>query len=272
MIRKPAVAGQFYPADEEQLRAAIEEYSPEAEEKVSALGALCPHAGYPFCGNIAGEVFAGINIPDTVLILNPSHSYFKPPLALWNGRGWETPLGMAPLHAELTTELAELEMVAEDNRPHAPEHSGEVLLPFLQYHRPDVKIAVICMAASASNLSMAEFGRQIASCLEKVNEEDALVVASSDMSHEQGADALDTVNQNDPQAIEQMEKLEIEEFLRACSEQEISMCGTLPAAAMMESVKARGGTQGQLTGRATSADSPHGRGDYVVGYAGMIFR
>jgi len=46
----------------------------------------------------------------------------------------------------------------------------------------------------------------------------------------------------------------------------------LPAAAMMASVRARGGRQGLLVARATSADSPYGRGNYVVGYAGMIFR
>ena len=41
---------------------------------------------------------------------------------------------------------------------------------------------------------------------------------------------------------------------------------------MMASVIARGGGKGILTGQATSADSPHGGGDYVVGYAGMVFK
>jgi AmmeMemoRadiSam system protein B len=50
------------------------------------------------------------------------------------------------------------------------------------------------------------------------------------------------------------------------------MCGVLPAVAMLAAVAARGGTEGILVSRATSADSPQGGGSYVVGYAGMIFR
>ena len=45
MSRKPAVAGQFYPAGEKELRATIADCTPEAARKERALGALSPHAG-----------------------------------------------------------------------------------------------------------------------------------------------------------------------------------------------------------------------------------
>ncbi len=271
MIRKPAVAGQFYPEDGKKLRAAIAGFSPDVAKKKPALGVLCPHAGYVFSGPVAAEVFAGIEVPPVAVILNPSHNYHDPPFALWEGRGWETPLGEVPIHRELNAGLASLAQVTKANRVHEGEHAAEVVLPFLQYHRPDVQIAVICVTAGASRLSLRELGRGIASSLGHAGADDALVIASSDMSHEQGRDALDTVNANDPPAIAQMERLDAEGLLRTCSEKGISMCGALPAVAMMESVRARGGEQGKLVRRATSADSPYGRGDYVVGYAGMIF-
>ena len=108
--------------------------------------------------------------------------------------------------------------------------------------------------------------------LDSSGERNALVVASSDMSHEDGPGALKIVNEHDPLAIAEMERLDPAGLVRVCSSEGITMCGVLPAAAMMASVRARGGSEGVLVHRATSADSPHGRGTYVVGYAGMIFR
>ena len=272
MIRKPAVAGQFYPASRDELRKMIADSSPAVEKPEKALGALSPHAGYVFSGRTAGEVFARIEIPSTVVLLNPSHHYPSPPCALWTGGPWRTPLGDVELHEDLTNALAELPMVSRDDVPHVPEHSGEVVLPFIQYHRPDVRIAVICITDSADIQQLIELGRGIKEALERCGEADALVVASSDMSHEDGREALKVVNEHDALAIAEMERCSPQGLLHVCRKHGVTMCGVLPAAAMMESVRARGGKGGVLVARATSADSPHGRGSYVVGYAGMIFR
>ncbi len=271
MIREPAVAGQFYPAAAASLRAEISRYSPDRDDKSPVHGVLCPHAGYVFSGPVAGAVFAAIEIPSLAVILCPSHRSCSPPFALWMGDAWKTPLGEVRIDAELSESLAALEYVSVNNQVHAAEHSGEVVLPFLQYHRPNVRIAVICICASASAGAVMELGRGIASCLAETGNDSALVVASSDISHEQGPGALDTVKRNDTLAVKQMERLDPSGLMGVCSENGITMCGVLPAAAMMESARARGGKEGRLILRSTSADSPHGRGDYVVGYAGMIF-
>jgi AmmeMemoRadiSam system protein B len=271
MTRKAVVDGQFYPAVPAQLRVTIESYTPSPQQKEQALGVLCPHAGYPFSGPTAGKTFARVHVPGTVLILNPSHSYDRPPFALWTGGNWEMPFGEVALHEPLTAALAELPLVTADDRPHLPEHSGEVVLPFLQYHNPQVKIAVICVTASANLGALKELGASLADVLARLGETDALIVASSDMSHESGSTALEVVNRNDPLAIAQMEALNPDGLYRVCREKPITMCGVLPAAAMMAAVAARGGRRGVVVARATSADSPLGRGSYVVGYAGMIF-
>jgi len=271
MMRKAAFAGQFYPSSGKKLRALISKYSPRVERKILVPGVLCPHAGYPFSGPVAAEVFAAVEVPPVALILNPSHNYYRPSFALWMGSSWETPLGETHIHKELSAELAALELVTEENRVHAPEHSGEVVLPFLKYHRPDIKIAVICVGAGAPEPAFRELGHGIAKCLEKAGAHDALVVASSDMSHEQGPGALDIVNKHDSLAIAHMEKLDPDGLVRECREKDITMCGVQPAAVMMHSVLARGGEKGNLIRRSTSAESPHGRDDYVVGYAGMVF-
>ncbi len=272
MTREPAVSGQFYPSDPDELRFMIAEYTPSVEQRQKVLGALSPHAGYVFCGATAAAVFGRIEVPPAVILLNPSHHYYSPACALWTGGAWQTPLGQVQIHKALTDALAELMMVTPDNRPHYPEHSGEVVVPFLQYHRPDVRIAVICIASSADLSQVMDLGQGIKEAIEASGEPAVLVVASSDMSHEDGHAALKVVNKHDPMAIEQMEKLDPEGLVRTARSHNITMCGVLPAAAMMASVRARGGTRGELVHRATSADSPHGRGTYVVGYAGMIFR
>jgi len=272
MPREPVVAGRFYPAKEKDLRASIESMTPEDQERGAALGVLSPHAGYAFSGGVMGATFARVEMPGTVLLLNPSHSYASPAFALWTGGNWRTPLGEVELNQSLCSALSRIPGVTPDDRPHLPEHSAEVVVPFLQYHRPDVQIAVICVTASASLADLKELGGAIPGALAACGEEDALIVTSSDMSHESGARAREVVDRHDPLAIDQMERLDADGLFRVCRQQGITMCGVLPAVAMMAAVTARGGTAGELVGRATSADSPLGSGSYVVGYAGMLFR
>ncbi len=271
MVRRPAVSGQFYPAAAGALRSMLESFDPHVEDKVQAPAALCPHAGYVFSGAVAGRTLGSMRVPDTVLLLNPSHHVAGPAFALWDGGGWQTPLGVVPLHEGLTTALAALPQVSVEPRVHGPEHAGEVMLPFLQYYNPDVRIAVVCVTVSAGLEALKEFGRACAGVLEECGEPDALVLASSDLSHESGPRALDVVKAHDSLVIEQMEKLDPDGLYRTARERGVTMCGVLPAVAAMESARQRGAARGELIGRATSADSPQGRGSYVVGYAGIIF-
>lgn len=272
MTREPVVAGQFYPAGERRLRDSIESFTPEEQQPEPVLGLLSPHAGYTFSGGVAGATFARAVVPDTVVLLTPSHSYARPALALWTGGNWQTPLGATAMHEDLTGALGELPGVTRDDRPHLPEHSGEVVLPFIQYHNPDAALAAVCVTAAAGLDALKRFGAGLAEVLADAGLEDALIVTSSDMSHESGASALERVNSQDPVAIEKMEALDPDGLYTACRRDNITMCGVLPAVAMLAAVAARGGTEGILVSRATSADSPQGGGSYVVGYAGMVFR
>lgn len=271
MARQPAVAGQFYPGTPEELRSMLDEFAYEPDERQTALGALSPHAGYVFCGHVMGKVFGSIEVPETVVLLTPSHHARRPGVALWTGGPWKTPLGDVPLHDDLCSALQDLPLVTASDQAHTREHSGEVVLPFLQYYQPDVKVAVLCITPGAGVDDMLQLGQSIPDVLSDTGEEDALVVASSDMSHERAPGALDTVKENDPKAIEKMEQLDPKGLFDVCQTEQITMCGVMPATAMMESVRARGGSKGTLLERATSADSPYGSGSYVVGYAGMIF-
>jgi MEMO1 family protein len=59
-LRKPAVAGSFYPAQPDRLRRQIEELLAEAEPapKITPKALIAPHAGYIYSGLPAATAFA----------------------------------------------------------------------------------------------------------------------------------------------------------------------------------------------------------------------
>ncbi|MCJ7737789.1 MAG: AmmeMemoRadiSam system protein B, partial [Anaerolineae bacterium] len=84
-IRRPAVAGQFYPADPGALRRLVRQYLDEAvlpDRLHNVRAVIAPHAGYIYSGPIAGYAFKALEtLPQkqwTVFLLGPSHrSYFN---------------------------------------------------------------------------------------------------------------------------------------------------------------------------------------------------
>ena len=60
MIREPAVAGRFYPANPRELKHQIEQLLGEAvaAPKLRALGCVVPHAGYMYSGPVASSAYA----------------------------------------------------------------------------------------------------------------------------------------------------------------------------------------------------------------------
>ena len=61
-IRQPAIAGRFYPANAQHLRAEVETYTTApagapAKARIRALGCVVPHAGYMYSGHVAGAVY-----------------------------------------------------------------------------------------------------------------------------------------------------------------------------------------------------------------------
>ena len=99
--------------------------------------------------------------------------------------------------------------------------------------------------------------------------EPPLLVISSDMNHY----ASDAENRRlDAIALEAMETLDPAKLLATVQDQQISMCGVLPAVMVMQTLKLLGGlTEVRRTGYATSGDVS-GDLSRVVGYAGMLLR
>ena len=264
MQRQPAVAGQFYPESEETLRSTLSRMIPGNPSPTPVKGIISPHAGYVYSGAIAGRVFSRIVIPDTVLIIGPNHHGSGAAAALYPDGEWLTPLGATPINDRLNSLLLRhTPYIQTDTVAHRLEHSLEVQLPFIQYLRPDVTVSALCIG-HGDYAPLCDIGRGIAAALTEYGG-DVLIVASSDMTHYESADAA---RQKDRQALERVQALDGKGLLEICRLQRITMCGVAPATVMIEAALVLGARQAELVAYGTSGDVS-GDNRQVVGYAAV---
>jgi len=267
MNRQPVVAGQFYPASASQLRTMIEKMVDEEVEKQEVIGLVSPHAGYVYSGPVAGAAISRVRFKDTFIILGPNHTGRGKPLSIMTQGKWQTPLGDVEIDSELARHLLGIsEHLQEDDAAHQFEHAIEVQLPFLQYFRPDVKIVPITLSLASID-AYKEIGQEIARAIIETKRE-AVIMASSDMTH---YEAQDAAARKDRQAIDAILRLDEDELFRRVEQYNISMCGCAPVASLIAAARELGATSAELVKYQTSGDTS---GDYsaVVGYAGIIIR
>lgn len=264
-VRAPAVRGTFYPGDREELEALLAELMPVAAKPVIAIGVVAPHAGYLYSGGVAGAVFGRVSVPDAALVLGPNHTGIGPALSVYPGGAWKTPLGDVPIHEGLTRQVLEhvVAAVAEESA-HRREHSAEVELNFLLRRNANLKAA--CLAVGSMPLREAQKAGDGLAAAVRAAGEPVLLVASSDMSHYlPDAEA----RAKDRRALEALLALDEAELWKRVNEEDITMCGYIPACIAVRAAKALGATRAELVAYGTSGDVS---GDFenVVGYAGVI--
>jgi AmmeMemoRadiSam system protein B len=270
-LRRPAVAGRFYPRDPEDLRAEVQSYLSQergnTRSPVRAIGCIAPHAGYMYSGHVAGAVFARIEIPRLCIVLCPNHTGIGQPLAIVSDGAWETPLGEVPIATALATALKQrFPALQEDTAAHRAEHAAEVELPFLQLLQPELSIVPIALGTRRFEI-LDQLGSAIADVV-AAQSEPVLIIASSDMNHYE-SDAVTRVK--DHRAIERILTLDPQGLHEVVTQQEISMCGFGPAVAMLTAGRQLGAKSAELVKYATSGDISGDR-NMVVGYAGVIVK
>ncbi len=265
MDRLPIASGSFYPGNKGELEEALKTLMDDSQEKQKALGAISPHAGYVYSGPVMGRVFSRIEVPGTVVILAPNHTGGGTPYSIWPDGNWRTPIGNTQIDEELVNEILDsCELIEKDKAAHINEHSAEVILPFLQYSNPQAKIVVVVIR-SRNFEDLRIFGKSLAKVL-KNTKPDALVVASSDMTHFESQKSAEAKDQN---AIKEIVALREEGLHRVVRDLDISMCGVNPVISMMVCSKERNAVKSELISYATSGDVT-GDHNNVVGYAGVI--
>jgi MEMO1 family protein len=257
MVRAPAVAGRFYPADPRELSKQVDECvsASKRREKAAAIACVVPHAGYMYSGAVAGSVYGARHYPrgESLAILTEGE--------------WKTPLGLVRVDAKLASELRHgFPRLRDDAVAHQAEHSLEVQLPFLQRLLGDFTFVPVVIGTDRFAV-LEELGTALAGVLQ-AQPESVLMIASSDMNHYE-SDVV--TREKDRLAIERILALDPRGLWDTVRDRGISMCGYAPTVAILTAAKLLGATRGELVSYATSGDIT---GDYeaVVGYAGMVIR
>src|SRR5690349_11660966 len=121
VIRKPAVAGRFYPDEADELRTVVREFLDDAKVRVGTVpavppkGIIVPHAGYVYSGSIAASGYARLepfrDVIRRVVLLGPSHYVAVRGLAVCHADFFETPLGPIPIDVGTVERLLTLPQV-----------------------------------------------------------------------------------------------------------------------------------------------------------------
>lgn len=265
-IRRPYVAGSFYPGDPSELQKFCVSRLGRKPRTISAKAIALPHAGYVYSGDTACHTLSQVIVPENVLLIGPDHRGQGSDFSIYPSGQWETPLQKSQVNSALAQKLIRnCPYLIADELAHESEHSLEVLLPLLQFVQNPLNITPIIVGTLDTGL-LRKAAEGIGDAF-ATEESKPLVVISTDMSHyepdsvtrEKDAYALDAIKNLDEKALE-----------RVARSKNITMCGFGPVYMLLCMKEQLGITRARLVEYATSAAVSK---DYnrVVGYAGFIF-
>lgn len=259
--RRPAVAGAFYPGQGPALASTVASLLSAAQAQVDSTAdvpkaLIVPHAGYIYSGPTAALAYAQLTSARhtirRVVLLGPVHRVAVRGLALPGTNAFATPLGEIPIDRDAVAALAHLPQVVTSPAAHAPEHSLEVQLPFLQAVLQDFTLVPLAVGDATP--------AEVAQVLEALwGGPETLVVVSSDLSH--------FLPYRTAQAIDQDTVQHILTLDGPISHQQA--CGGTPINGLLLAAR-RHQLQPRLLALCNSGDSA-GDKQRVVGYAAMAF-
>ncbi len=183
MIRQPAVAGMFYPAERATLqstvRSLLDDNKTQTVDSRSLQGLIVPHAGYVYSGPVAAVGYSCMaqleqDCHYTVVILAPSHRVWFSGAVLPTASAFRTPLGDVTV-AEEAAMLLDTSQVSTSDEAHREEHAIEVHLPFLQSVLRDFSIIPLLLGEADAEVLVDDIG--------SLHIPNMLVIVSSDLSH-----------------------------------------------------------------------------------------
>jgi len=258
-IRHAAVAGAFYPGNQQVLASQVKtllDAAPSGLKKSAPKAIIVPHAGYIYSGKTAAIAYAQLGAYRSsikrVILLGPVHRVAVRGLALPGVDAFATPLGNVELDQEAIASIIGLHQVVVSPAVHAQEHSLEVQLPFLQAVLDDFKLVPLAVGDATPD--------EVAEVLDILwGGPETLVVVSSDLSHFLPYDLAQSADHATVQNI-----LGLNKFVS-----HRQACGGTPVNGLMLAA-GRHHLKPELLDLCNSGDTA-GDKDRVVGYASFIF-
>ena len=246
----------FYPGNPVSLAAEVDDFLGGAEQLAPRLGfpkaLIVPHAGYIYSGPVAAraydEIASARGIVRRVVLLGPVHRVAVRGLAIPTAEAFATPLGKIPIDHQALRAVQDLPQVVASDPAHAPEHSLEVQLPFLQRTLGEFALAPFAVGTASVEEVAAVIGRLWGGA-------ETLIVISTDLSHYHVYDEALNIDRSTIKRIAG--------FATDLSHEEA--CGATPLNGFLSIARKRN-LSIRLLAACNSGDTAGGRGQ-VVGYS-----
>lgn len=259
-VRPAAVAGRFYPGDATTLAAVVDDALAHAPAPTGPppKALVVPHAGYPYSGPVAATGYrtlvAARDTVRRVVLVGPAHFVGIRGVAVSSADAFVTPLGEIPVDTAARDALLRLPGVVVDDHAHAPEHSLEVHLPFLQRALAELTLVPLVVGAADP--------RTVAAVLDAVwGGPETLIVVSSDLSHYLDHDTATRRDRTTAAAIVAGQGDALDGH---------DACGAVPLRGLLLAAREHG-LHATLLDLRTSGDTAGDRAR-VVGYGAFAFR
>jgi AmmeMemoRadiSam system protein B len=271
-VRKPAVAGSFYPGDPEELQKIITAYldaaGPVSKEydNDEIMGIISPHAGYVYSGPVAayGFNYLAESKLERFVVLAPSHrGRFNGASIIPKGL-FKTPLGDVVIDSELGEKLEKRDHFGFIKEAHEMEHSLEVQIPFLQVVKPDAVIVPVVMGTIDPDLCTI-IGEAIAEEIKSSGKKYGIII-STDLSHYHSYDAAVKKDKEFINALESFDESVVDAVI---STGKAEACGEGGVIAGIALARMLGAKKIKTVKYANSGDTA-GPKDQVVGYLSAL--
>lgn len=288
--RRPAVAGLFYPSDQDQLfesihrsfthtigpgRFPLRDRSVVKTNRIECV--LAPHAGYDYSGPVAAHTYqlahdfflSNKGKKCTVFILGPNHYGIGSAVSVSPHKYWSTPLGIVEVDNSTAKKLIEKSSILDlEEIAHSKEHSIEVQLPFLQTVIPsEVQARFIPISMMLQDIETSKELAEVIVGIMQDSDQSFLVVGSSDLTH---YESQEQASFKDRKLLQTVQDLELSAFYNVVERLGVTACGYGPIAVVMQISKLLGRRFGEVLKYATSGDIT-GEKFSVVGYSAVHF-
>ena len=265
-IRRTSVAGTWYPGNPTRLVSQLDGYLERA--RIDAPGGrlraiVVPHAGLMYSGPVAAYAYNVVrrHQHSALVLIGPSHFIPFQGVSMWPDGEWETPLGPVKVDRDLASAVAAASsQIVDLPAAHGREHCLEMQMPFIAHLLQDVPIVPMVMGHQTRDTAFA-LGAAIAQAVE-AHAPDALLVASSDLSHYEDANTAAAL---DKRVIEHVERLDADGLMRALDVEPRHAYGGGPMVAILDAARRLGASHARLLQYADSGDVS-GDKSSVVGY------
>ncbi|MHA1670299.1 MAG: AmmeMemoRadiSam system protein B [Promethearchaeota archaeon] len=289
IIRRMALAGSWYPYSGEACKKKMnnflkynkfgpgEEFISSKMSERSIIGGVSPHAGMDYSGPCAIHTYLYIfkeKIPDTIIVIGFDHRQLVKDSLLEEGE-WETPLGNLIIDKELAAKILKNSgILVADNSAFIgrDENSLELQMPFIKFFAGENDVKIVPIKISSYDYNVIDSISESIAQVIKSSDKDIVIVASSDMYHEQvnNKEDLKEFKENDDKVIKDFINLKPENIMNLG--RRATVCGKHTISTLLQISNKLGAKEGKLLKHYTSAEISEKFG-YCVGYfSGIIYK